>query len=343
MTAFTLAIGDPATGPDQQVTDFEDWSLEWSLDEGCSLSFTTRGNSPAAVLIDELATDVWLYKDSVLWKRLRIVAVDQSWGPDGEDDLGVLSVDYKALLRKANVRSALTYTATSQGTIAWNLIQHAQAAAGGNLGITLGTSGPAVNRTRSYEIGQNIYDAIAELTQVANGMTWDVDELLRLQVSQPSAFPTSAQPCELGVVARSMSRPSSADQFANAIIVLGDQQATTPYQAATPTVGTDPRGRWERVVSLSSVDSATQLQELGDGLLEVAISPMASWTVEMEPTRYFGDAYYTPGTFVTLVQPRSTVYAIGTPAPSVTCQVITARISENADGFIAVTLGLVET
>lgn len=342
LSRFTITVGPPSTGPLQEVTDWLGWQLDETLDDGSTFTFSTRGNSVAAQQIDELATDVWLFKDSVLYRRLRVVAVDQSWDASGNDDVAVTAVDYRRLLQRANVRSALSYTATSQGVIAWNLIQHAQAAPGGNLGITLGTSGPAVPRSRAYEIGQNVYESIAEFTKLSNGMTWQIDENLALQVSQPSLYPAIAMPCELGVVARAMSRPSSADRFANAVIVLGDRQSTTPYQVATATIGTDPRGRWERVFSSTSLKTATALQELGDGLIEETISPMSTWSIELEPSRFFTDAPYALGDFITIVQPRSTVYPVGTPAPTVTGQVTAVSVGEDADGNFTVLIGAVE-
>lgn len=341
MAYFTLAVG-PSTGPVQQVTDFDVWTLDNNLDDGCSISFTLRGNSVAALAIDELVTDVYLYRGPSLYQRFRIVAVSQAWGPDGTDSVSISGACYRRLLKARHVRTPLTYTGLSQGTIVWNLIQHAQAATSGNLGITLGTSGPAVLRNRSYLPGQNIFDAIIEFTKVNNGLTWDIDPLLQLNVSQPSAYPVIAMPCELGVVARSMSRPSSAEQFGNATITTGDSLVTAPYIAEAPGLPLDPRGRWEKFTSVGSVKGQAQLVELGDGLLEESISPVSVWSIEMEPTRYFADAEYVLGDIITIVQPRSTVYPVGVAAPTTPAQVIARNVSETADGATSVIITAVE-
>lgn len=341
MAFFTLAIG-PTTGPVQQVTDFDAWSLDNNLDDGCSIAFSLRGNSVAAQLIDELVTDVWLYRGPNLYQRFRIVNVSQDWGPDGQDTVSVSAACYRRLLKARHVRSTLTYTATSQGDIVWGLIQHTQAATNGNLGITLGSAGPVVNRDREYLVGQNIFDAITEMTRIDNGLTWNVDPSLQLVISQPSAYPTIAMPCELGVVARRMSRPSSADKFGNAVIVTGDNMSTTPYLAEAPGLALDPRGRWEKFAALSQVKDQAQLTELGDGLLEEAISPVSIWRIEMEPSRYFADAEYQLGDIITVVQPRSTVYPIGTPAPTFQAQVISRNVTQDADGQTTVILTAVE-
>jgi hypothetical protein len=341
MAYFTLAIG-PTSGPVQQVTDFDSWQLDNNLDDGCSIQFSLRGNSVAAQLIDELATDVFLYRGSTLYQRFRVVAVSQDWGPDGDDVVAVSAACYRRILKSRHVRSVLSYSATSQGVIVWNLIQHAQAATNGNLGITLGSAGPVVARDREYLPGQNIFDAITEMTQIDNGLTWNIDPSLQLVISQPSLYPVIAMPCELGVVARRMSRPSSADKFGNVSIITGDSMTTTPYIAEAPGLALDPRGRWEKFRAISAVKEQSQLVELGDGLLEESISPVSIWRIEMEPSRYFADAEYVLGDIITVVQPRSTVYPVGSPAPTFQAQVISRNVSEDADGQTRVIITAVE-
>ncbi len=339
---FSLAVGLPSTGPVQEVIDFGQWSLDNNLDDGCAISFDIRGNSVAAQAIDELATDVWLYRGSALYQRFRIVNTSQQWGPDGEDILTVSAACYRRLLKSRHVRSPLSYVATSQGTIAWNLVQHAQAATNGSLGITLGSAGPVVNRDRTYVVGQNIFDAIVEMTQIANGFTWNINASLQLEISQAALYPVATMPCELGVVARSMARPSSAERFGNVSIATGDSSSTTPVISEAAGLPTDTRGRWERLASLSAVKAQAQLVELGNGLLEQSISPVSTWRIEMEPTRYFADAEYQLGTIFTIVQPRSTVYPVGTPAPTVQAQVISRNVTQSADGALTVVITAVE-
>lgn len=69
-------------------------------------------------------------------------------------------------------RSAVVAT-----TIAWDLIQHAQAQTNGDYGFTLGTvTGVANARTRHYCDGDNIADAINELAaKVPGGFDWEID------------------------------------------------------------------------------------------------------------------------------------------------------------------------
>ena len=344
MTAlYKIAVGDPTlSAPEQEVTSYEQWTLTRNLDEGCSLEISLPGDSPAALLIDELVTDLWLYRGGSLSQRFRIVSVEQEWGPDGEDDLRIVGACYRRLIKKSHVRSVLTYSATSQGDIVWDLIQHAQAADGGNLGITLGSAGPSVPRDREYQIGHNIFDAISELRTIQGGISWDIDENLALQVTDQTSYPTQATPIQLGSTARRLIRPSTADQIANAAIVLGDIQATTPVIAQTAGILTDPRGRWERFISVSQATEDTTLQETADGIIEESISPLSTWQIEMEPTRYYYDAEYQIGDFVTLVVPRSTVYTIGVPGETVLVQIISVQVTQTANEDIQVILAAIE-
>lgn len=340
---FSLAVG-PSTGsrPVQEVTDFVSWTLDNNLDDGCSLAFTTRIDSPAAQVVSELATDVWLYRGSTITQRFRVTSVESEWTADGDAEVRIGSTCYRRLLKKAHVNTTQTFANISQGTIAWDLIQHAQSLTGGNLAITLGDAGPSILRSREYEPGANIFDAIVNLTKIENGLSWNVNGDLELIVGTQTSFATRSQPIILGVTARRMLRPSNADQFANVAIVTGDQEATTLVVEQAPTLGTDPRGRWERVTSISGEKDQAALQETAEGLVEETISPLATWEVDLEPDRYFRDAEFEIGEFGSLVVPRSPVIPVGTSAPIISVQTISRSITQSADGEIGVTCTFVE-
>lgn len=339
---FTVAVG-PAAGsrPVQEVTDFASWELDNNLDEGCSVTFGTRGVSPAALSISELDTDVWLYRGSTLVQRFRVVEVLQQWDADGNDVVQIGSVCYRRLLKARHVLSPLAFSGVSQGQIVFDLIEHTQSQTNGGLGITAEDLGPSILRDREYQIGQNIYDAIVELSLIDQGIAWDIDGTLGLIVGTQTGFPTRTQPIELGVNARQLERPSSAAQFGNVAVVVGNNEATVPEVVPAPGLGVDPRGRWERFASVTQ-SSQADLVEFADGLVQAAISPVSTWTVEMEPDRYFLDSDYEVGDFVTLVVPRSTVYAVGVPAPRVRVQILSRNISQSADGEVRVIVTAVE-
>jgi hypothetical protein len=227
--------------------------------------------------------------------------------------------------------------------VIWELIDYTQTLTNGNLGITLGSIGPLTPTWEGfYPPGTNIFDAIQEFTQKDQGVAWKIDENLVLNVSAQQGFPTQTTPIILGVNAIRMTRPSSSQKFSNVAVVTGNNLAVQPVVATSPTLATDPRGRWERYQSYPNETQSSNLQALADGLVQESISPASTWTIEMEPTRYFYDSQYLTGDLVTIIQPRSTVYPVGTPAPSVSAQILARQISEDADGNIQVVVTAIE-
>jgi len=340
---YQVGIG-PASGaaPTLTLSIFDSWTLSRNLDDGCSFSFSCPGDSFVGAAISELDTDVWVYQDSVLIDRFRIAEVQQTWNADGRDDVSISAVCYRRILASRFVVSPLSYTATSQGTIVWNLISHTQAQTNGSLGITLGSSGPATLRTRSYDVGQNILEAITDLGTIAGGIVWDIDGSRVLTVRTADQFPVQPQPAVLGVNVDGLSRPSGAARFANVAIVSGDAIATTLQITPAPTLGVDPRGRWERYAGFPSETTQTALQQAANGIIETSQSPAVIWSLSLVPDRYWTDSAYGLGDFITIVPPLTTVAPLG-PSVPVEAQIITQEITISADGEAVVTMTAIET
>lgn len=340
---YTVGIG-PSTGtnPTLTLSIFDSWTLSRNLDDGCTFSFTCPGDSIVGASISELDTDVWVYQNSVLIDRFRIAEVQQTWDADGKDDVSISAVCYRRILASRHVVSPLSYTATSQGTIVWNLIQHTQAQTNGNLGITLASSGPAITRTRAYDVGQNILEAITDLGTIVNGMVWEIDGNRALTVRTANQFPVRSQPIVLGVNVDGMSRPSGAARFANVALVSGDAIATTVQITPSPTLGVDPRGRWERYAGFPSETTQVALQQAADGIIETSQSPAVIWSMSFVPDRYWTDSDYELGDFVTIVPPLTTVAPLG-PSTPIEAQIITQQITVDADGQAQVTMTAIET
>ena len=83
------------------------------------------------------------------------------------------------ILGRRIIHGDINKSAVVATTIAWNLIQEAQAQADGDYGFTLGTvTGTAPSRTRHYCDGDNIGEAIDELAaKDPGGFDWDISEL----------------------------------------------------------------------------------------------------------------------------------------------------------------------
>lgn len=341
---YTIAVGDwQADDPRQEVGAFGSIAISSNLDSGCECTFDVPGNSPAAQEIDELATDVWLYRSGSVRSRYRIVAVEQTWGPDGGDVVSVTAVCYKRLMASRHVISPLAFSATPQAEIIRDLIEHTQSQPGGDLGITVGTlDSGGVSRERNYVRGENLGQILDNMQNVIDGPWWEIDGGKRLNVKPFSAFPTRLTPLQLGVNVRSLTRSSGASAFANVVYVDGDKAATTPVVELSPTVETDPRGRWERAVGFPNVILQSTLDEKAEGLVESLRTPLAQWSAQIEPERYLLDSEFSPGDFVTIVVPATVAAPIGNPGFSVPAQVLNVSLNIDADGGTAVSMELIE-
>lgn len=343
----TVAIN---TTPIQPLTIFNSWSLQRNLDDGCSLSIQMAGNSIPAVLMRELETDIWVYKNGITIDRFRVIAIDQEWGEDGENLLSVQAVCYRRLMASRHVLSSLSYTDT-QGNIVWNLIQHTQGQANGNLGITLGSSGPAIVRSRSYQPGQNILEAITDLSQADGNMTWDIDENLQLFVSTAGSYPLRSMPAQLGTNLRSVAKPSGAALFANVALISGDAQFTALETQNAPSILTDTRGRWEKYRSFSQEQVQSNLVEQAKGLVESTQSPAVIWSFDVIPDRFFTDSDYQVGDFVVLAQPSTvvpsepdpTIPYLTVPGQTILTQILTTSLTIDSNGAASVKMTAVQS
>lgn len=339
---YILGVGPAAQGrPSQIINDYTDWTLDNNLDEGCSFEFQSRGRSLGAALIQELDTDVYVYREGVLEQRFRIVSVTQEWDSDGEDIITVSAVCYRRLLKSRHVITPLTFTSTGHGDIIAALIAHTQSQPNGDLGITVGSLDNSVLRDRSYTTGDNIFDAITDMTRVQDGIAWDINANLELIVRPLFDYPLRTTPIELGATARSLSRPSNAEGFANVAIVSGDFEATTPVVFGTAGLVFDARGRWEKVTSLPGEQFQSALEERALGTLDTALSPPSTWTADIVPFRYFTDLDLEIGELVALVEPDTIAYRRG-PANAVLLQIVDRTLRQTADGDTEVSVSGVE-
>lgn len=341
---YTVAIG---TGePRQEITDYGSVTIDSNLDSGCELSFDLRGNSTAAQYVDELAADAFLYVNGNLAHRYRIVNVGQTWDTEGNDLLSIQAVCYKRLLdSRIILGTAPEYVNTPQDEIIWGLIQNAQAQVGGDLGITYPQPGgpDAINRTRTeYALGDNIGAKLKDLTEVEDGMWFEVNGALQLVQARWDGLGSNLVPARLGSTVRAMSRESGASEFANAVFVDGDDASTVPEVREAAGLASDPRGRWDATESFSSVSRQSTLADHADGLLQQALTPPATWSMTMEPTRFLTDAGYNIGEEITIVVPPTTAAPVTPLLPTVQAQVMSVQLGIDAAGATSVVITAVE-
>ena len=329
---YTVLVG-PAAGPPAQELDFISWSWSRSLDDGCTFSFEAQYDTPGVETVEELASDIWVYRGATLQQRFRIVSVEQSWDVNGSSTIAVTGACYRRMLGSRHVQSYLNYVNVSQGAIIWDLIQHTQSQTNGNLGITLGSAGPTVLRYRDYAAGKNILDAIKDLTQSQNGPSWEINGNLQLNVTTQYGYTTRTVPLQLGANLISLQRPSGAAAFANVGMVAGGAGSTISI-ANSATLASDARGRWEAFMSVSETATAT-LSEQANGLVNAGLSPSESWRLSVDPNSFLAEAEFTVGDLVPIVRPAGIV-AVLSPAVLADTQILTLSISADASGSFTV-------
>lgn len=343
---ISFAVGPwTGSGPVQPVTRFSTATVKGNLGAGPEVTLTVPGNSPAALLIDGLATDLWVYRNGALYRRCRILPVAQGWGADAQNDAEITAVGYRRVVEARHIISGPpTYTSVDQGAILKGLIDHTQAQTGGSLGITFGTYTTGVLRTRTeYKIGDNLGSLMGAIGNVLDGCWWGIDADLVMTALLWDDFPTRTDPIVYGMNARAMKRTPSRS-FANVAGAVGSATDTVPNWATDAGVATDPRGRWE-VFDSSHGSTTTQATVNGyaSGLLARSLHPPSTWTIELDPDDYFeGSSNYAEGEFVQIVVPTSAVDEIGPPA-NVIARITEVSIGVTEDGGVTVNLAAVET
>lgn len=345
MPWLAFAVGPAgANAPSQPVTTFSNLSFTDSLTAGPTLSMTIPGKSAAALVIDGLATDVWVYKKQAKKYRLRILPVDQEWGENGEDDALITTVGYRQVVEARHIVSGPpVFTGVDQGTIIWNLIQHTQAQTAGNLGITPGVivTGQLRDRTE-YKIGDELGKIINDLGDVINGVWWGIDADKVLTVRLWSDFPLIDTSIVHGMNASKVRR--SRAMFANAAGVQGADNVTIPVWREASSILLDQRGRWEAYDSShSSVTDQLLVAEYADGLLEEASNPPSTWTAQIDPTEFFdGDSQFEVGDRCDVVVPVSAVDESGVPSRKVSVQIVEIQIAVDDNNAATVNVSAVE-
>lgn len=344
VTGYSVAIGPRTAADPISEVSFDAVRLAMNLDDGNELGFSISATDPAAQYLDELATDVWLFRGGAVWQRHRIVQLNQAWGPNGDDTITVRAVDYRRLLSWRFTQGKLTYTQVAQGEIMARLIDHTQAQPNGNLGITRGNLGTPVVRDRVYAKGVNIGEMLANLAGVQGGCSLWVDGDRKLQCRTTAEFNRHTVPLVLGANALALSRDGTSTTYGNVVTATGDDTKTVPVTVSSPTLTTDPRGRWERQQSFTSVIIQATLVENANGALTDARLPDVSWSADLSPLRYMADSNYAVGDFVTLAVPPTTVGPVGAVAPgaTVSAQVIALDVTLTADAALDVSAALIQ-
>lgn len=301
---WRVALGPGRAGTiEGEPTEWTDLSVTLPLMDAAEAKLTIDGRSAATEYVRELATDMWVWWDTTLLFRGRIVAADDSLDRDTHR-IDLAAVDYRGLLdRRVLIEpDTVSFTNIAQATIAWNLIAAAQAKPGGNLGITAGWVPAGQTVVYAFEYGTSIAEAIGKLSETTNGFDWAVGPDLVFNAWNPLRGANTGVILDYGGSVDEVGRTSAASGFANVVRLAGASNTTTPVTSSTPGLGADTRGRWELAVNESDLALQAQVNARAPRLLADRDSPPNSYRLRLAPGAYVTtEVRLSPGDWATLI------------------------------------------
>ncbi len=343
MTRWAMAVGPWRNLPNWQLTEAKGRKVTLRLGEPAEASFTIDGTSRDAGRIEELTTDLWLFRDGVPLYRGRIGATGDSH--DGNRHaMTVASADYRAILGRRLLfeGDTLTHTQVDQAQLAWNLISLTQARSGGHLGIVRGagqTTG--VLRDRTWEPGETVMHYLDLLSNVSNGFEYVLRPLSgTTDIAFDLFYPSRGQDRQVvldfpGAIA-SWNRQVEPGQYANAVRVSGDE-AVAPARAEASDIGTADEGRWDMQAGDTTINEAATLTARAQFELARAQVVTPSWSVTLRRGFWGGPGHVWLGDPVTLAVKSGRLDAL----TSLRVQEVDIALDDNDEATISLTLGQV--
>jgi hypothetical protein len=271
VTAWRWLIG-PWTGPpERELTLATNRQLTYTLTAPCTASFDLPGRSADASVITEMLTDLWVYADTTLVYRGRVIGLTDTVTAAAYTVTAAVT-DYRGLLgRRLLVEGdQLDWSSATYAEIAWGLVQLTQAKAGGGLDIVQGVwqpdaaQPPSGYRVRNYQAGAEIGKTLDELAGVA--FDYNIDPNLQMNLWAPAKTHASAFVADYGGTVVDFTRTSSATTWANVTRTSGEATSTVG-----DTVWTDsPEGRFEQQIGYPDVTLQATIDER-------AVSDHAGW------------------------------------------------------------------
>jgi len=235
------------------------------LDRPSTLQFKVNGKNPTAAFIDELATDVLVYRNREAIQRFIVTGLRDELD-ESSHYVTVNAFDYRARLARRFIKTQQTFSAEDDVDIAWDVIDTAQAETNGGMGITRGVYPPGVSLTGGFASGVKVDEAIDILANIDDGFDWEIDADLKFNIYRPRGT-TKQRILDWGGLDKKASRTFAVERFANVVRVSGDDTVTPVVEGA----GSSSVGRWESELGYSAVSNQTLL----DGLAVDALSRAA--------------------------------------------------------------------
>jgi hypothetical protein len=271
-----------------ELTEALDRRVAWRLGDAADASFALDARHELATLVDELTTDLAIYRDDQLQFRGRLGTSNDDIAGD-KHRVTYTAVDYTSLLARrilTTPQAPWTFTGIAQGSIVRQLIAWTQGTTGGALGISAtSTTVPdtATTRTITFDPAKSIAEAIDDLANLENGFDFWVDAGLVAHLASPQRGTGPRDLiAELGSTVSKVQRAFDPAEYGNAIMVTG-KSGTAPVFATAGNLATRPEGRLDALESFPDIASTTVLQARANQALTERSSVRPAYTCTMVP------------------------------------------------------------
>lgn len=286
--------------PESELTSATGRTLRLKLLDPSEASFTLSGYSTEAGLLEELITDLWVYRDGVALLRGRVANIgDQITGSTYSVSVEVR--DYREVLQRRILQADRTWTSIEQSTIAWNLITDTQALDGGNLGITQGTwpTTGVIRSSVTFSAGDAVAESLKKLGQMSGGFDLDIDATLAANLYYPQRGSDIGAVLDFGGVVTDVTRAWDPAQYANAIRQSG-ADGVTPVTLAVPGIADAPEGRWDSQYSDTALTTTDMVAKTAATNLASASMLVPSYAIKLAKGAWGGPSHFFLGDYVTL-------------------------------------------
>ena len=269
MPAYRHLVADLLTGTIREEIPFSAVKYSHVLNRPGEFAATLPLRHPKATRanLDPGRTAVYIERDgTVVWGGILWTAKASVEGATVE----VGGEGFWSYFRRRKIRTTKTYTAADQCFIARDLVNYAQAQAGGNLGVVVGAEVSGVLRDRTYYHYErkNLGAAVEELAAVQGGFDFNIDVswvagviTKTLQVQYPRRGRATATVFELGSNIEGLDQEIDATRQANILDGLGAGEGDAMLITTVSDLSlAPPYPILEDVVTYKDVSVATTLQ-----------------------------------------------------------------------------------
>jgi hypothetical protein len=280
-------------------------SLKLKLLDPSEASFTVEGHSIEAGIIEELISDLWVYRDGVPMFRGRVTGpVHDKLSVGGDHETSVEVRDYRYVLDRRIRWANRTWTTIEQSTIAWDAISDTSPGeTGGDLRLTKGTwpTTGVVRPSVVIEEGDTVWSFLKRLAAMSDGFEFDIDMTMHANLYYPHrGVTTPVAVLDYGGLISEVDRSFDPAQYANAIDQTG-ADGVAHYFASDPAIGTVPQGRWDATYSDTQLTTADMVGKVALSNLAQASLVLPSYSLTLAKNAWRGLTHVGLGDYVTVV------------------------------------------